>query len=187
MSCCQLHTSFPLPVVMLTDHASLVDSRPPPVVAVGAGTAGSVVASRLSEDPFVTVLLLEAGGSENIISDIPLAYQALQGTPVDWQYKTVPQEASCFGLREKRSKWPRGKVLGGSSTINAMVYTRGARSDYDNWVRDGAIGWSWEEVFPYFLKSEDNRDPSIAYNGMLRCCDRRSLTALMEEARCSGR
>lgn len=124
-----------------------------------------MVANRLSEDPHVTVLLLEAGGSENIISDIPLAYQALQGTPVDWQYETVPQEASCFGLREKRSKWPRGKVLGGSSTINAMVYTRGARSDYDNWVREGAIGWSWEEVFPYFLKSEDNRDPSIAYNG----------------------
>ena len=132
---------------------------------MGAGTAGAVVANRLSEDPRVSVLLLEAGGSENIISDIPLAYQALQGTPVDWQYRTVPQEASCFGLREKRSKWPRGKVLGGSSTINAMIYTRGARSDYDNWVRDGAIGWSWEEVFPYFLKSEDNKDPSIAFNG----------------------
>lgn len=110
-------------------------------------------------------MLLEAGGSESIISDIPLAYQSLQQTPVDWGYRTVPQESSCFGLNEKRSKWPRGKVLGGCSTINAMIYTRGARSDYDNWVKNGAIGWSWEEVFPYFLKSEDNRDPSIAYNG----------------------
>ena len=119
----------------------------------------------MTEDPLIKVLVLEAGGSESIISDIPLAYQSLQGTPVDWGYRTVPQEAACFALNEKRSKWPRGKVLGGCSTINAMIYTRGSPTDYDKWVREGAIGWSWEEVFPYFLKSEDNRDPSIAYNG----------------------
>lgn len=113
----------------------------------------------------VKVLLLEAGGSENIISDIPIAYQMLQHTPMDWSYLTEPQEAACFGLREKRSRWPRGRVLGGSSVLNAMLYARGNRHDYDKWVKDGAVGWSWEEVFPYFLKSEDNRDPNIAYNG----------------------
>lgn len=134
---------------------------------MGAGSAGTVLANRLSENPNVRVLLLEAGGSENIISDIPVAYQSLQQTPMDWQYKTVPQEAACFGLKAKRSLWPRGKVMGGSSTLNALVYVRGAKSDYDNWVRNGAIGWSWEEVFPYFLKSEDNKDPSVAFNGKL--------------------
>lgn len=132
---------------------------------MGAGSAGSVLANRLSENPSVRVLLLEAGGSENIISDIPVAYQMLQQTPMDWQYKTVPQEASCFGLKSKRSLWPRGKVMGGSSTLNALLYVRGVKSDYDQWVRQGALGWSWEEVFPYFLKSEDNRDPSVAFNG----------------------
>ena len=134
---------------------------------MGAGSAGTVLANRLSENPHVRVLLLEAGGSENIISDIPIAYQSLQMTPMDWQYKTVPQEAACFGLKNKRSLWPRGKVMGGSSTLNALMYVRGAKSDYDNWVRHGAIGWSWEEVFPYFLKSEDNKDPSVAHNGKL--------------------
>ncbi|RWS11944.1 glucose dehydrogenase (acceptor)-like protein 3, partial [Dinothrombium tinctorium] len=134
-------------------------------IIVGAGSAGAVVASRLSEIPSVKVLLLEAGGSENIISDIPIAYQSLQQTPMDWSYLTEPQEAACFGLRERRSRWPRGRVLGGSSVINANIYARGNRIDYDNWVKNGAIGWSWEEVFPYFLKSEDNTDPKIAYNG----------------------
>lgn len=135
---------------------------------VGAGTAGSIMASRLSEDRNVKVLLLEAGGSENIISDIPIAYQTLQGTPMDWKYRTTPQEAACFGLQEHRSKWPRGKVLGGSSTLNAMIYTRGGKFDYDNWVRHhGAIGWSWEDVFPYFLKSENNLDAAYAFNGNL--------------------
>ncbi|XP_074605752.1 glucose dehydrogenase [FAD, quinone]-like [Brevipalpus obovatus] len=134
-------------------------------IIVGAGSAGAVLANRLSENPMVKVLLLEAGGSENIISDIPIAYQMLQHTPMDWSYLTEPQEASCFGLREKRSRWPRGRVLGGSSVLNVMLYVRGNRHDYDRWVKEGAIGWSWEEVFPYFLKSEDNHDPNFAYNG----------------------
>ncbi|XP_015785701.1 glucose dehydrogenase [FAD, quinone]-like isoform X1 [Tetranychus urticae] len=134
-------------------------------IIVGAGSAGSVLANRLSEDPRVKVLLLEAGGSENIISDIPIAYQMLQHTPMDWSYLTEPQESSCFGLKDKRSRWPRGRVLGGSSVINVMLYVRGNRLDYEQWVRNGAVGWSWEEVFPYFLKAEDNRDANIAYNG----------------------
>ncbi|XP_054166150.1 glucose dehydrogenase [FAD, quinone]-like [Oppia nitens] len=134
-------------------------------IVVGAGSAGSVLASRLSEDPTVRVLLLEAGGSENLISDIPIAYQSLQQTPMDWSYRTEPQEAACFGHKEKRSLWPRGRVLGGSSVLNANIYTRGNKRDYDQWAKSGAHGWSWPEVMPYFIKSEDQTDPHLMKNG----------------------
>ncbi|KAI1286912.1 Glucose dehydrogenase -like protein [Halotydeus destructor] len=134
-------------------------------IVVGGGSAGAVMANRLSENPYWKVLLLEAGGSESILSDIPLAAATLQMTPIDWAYQTEPQEASCFGLINRRSRWPRGRVLGGSSVLNYMLYIRGNRRDYDSWAHLGLDGWSWEDVFPYFLKSEDNRDPSIAYNG----------------------
>ncbi|UYV79104.1 hypothetical protein LAZ67_17001140 [Cordylochernes scorpioides] len=138
--------------------------------AVGGGSAGATLASRLSEDPDVTVLLLEAGGKENEVTDIPLVAAMLQSTPLDWAYQTEPQEASCFGLIDRmwvqRSRWPRGKVLGGSSVLNYMLYIRGNPRDYDRWAHEfGAHGWSWRDVFPYFLKSEDNRDPSVATNG----------------------
>lgn len=134
-------------------------------IVIGAGSAGSVIASRLSEDPRVSVLLLEAGGSENIVSEIPAAAVTVQTTPIDWQYYTEPQEASCFGFKGRRSRWPRGKALGGSSAINFMIYVRGNKNDFDNWERLGARGWSFADMFPYFLKAEDNRDPHYAYNG----------------------
>ncbi|XP_054716313.1 glucose dehydrogenase [FAD, quinone]-like [Uloborus diversus] len=134
-------------------------------IVVGAGSSGAVVASRLSEDPRVTVLLLEAGGPENQITDVPLVAASLQQTPVDWAYQTEPQEAACFGLKGRRSRWPRGRVLGGSSVLNYMLYVRGNKRDYDNWERLGAKGWSWKDVFPYFLKSEDNRDQSLVDTG----------------------
>lgn len=134
--------------------------------SVGGGSAGAVLASRLSEVPNWNVLLLEAGSSESILSDIPLAAATLQMTPIDWAYQTEPQEASCFGLINRRSRWPRGRVLGGSSVLNYMLYIRGNARDYDRWDQVfGAFGWSWADVFPYFLKSEDNRDPPIASNG----------------------
>ncbi|XP_054157432.1 glucose dehydrogenase [FAD, quinone]-like [Oppia nitens] len=134
-------------------------------IVVGGGSAGCVLANRLSEDPNVKVLLLEAGSSENMVTDFPIAVLNLQNTPIDWGYRTEPQEASCFGLKNRRCPWPRGKVLGGCSVLNYMMYIRGNPLDYDYWARDGCDGWSWSEVFPYFLKSEDNRDPNFAYNG----------------------
>ena len=127
-------------------------------IVVGAGSAGSVVASRLSEDPNVTVLLLEAGEVDSQTEiHVPLAYVDLQLSPVDWAEQTVPQKHACGGLEGRRARWPRGKVLGGSSSINAMIYVRGNREDYDRWREMGAEGWSYREVLPYFKKSEDFR------------------------------
>ena len=92
---------------------------------VGAGSAGCVIANRLSEDPKVKVLLLEAGGSENSVTDVPQSIFMIQQTPIDWQYRIMPQKRSCFGIKDRRMFWPRGKVLGGSSTLNYMLYIRG--------------------------------------------------------------
>ena len=125
-------------------------------IVVGAGSAGSVVANRLSENPNVTVLLVEAGDMDSKLEiHVPLAYVDLQLSEVDWAEKTVPQKHACYGLNERRSQWPRGKVLGGTSSINAMVYVRGNREDFDRWRDLGAEGWSYEDVLPYFKKSED--------------------------------
>ena len=77
----------------------------------------------------------------------------------------MPQKRSCFGIQDRALFWPRGKVLGGSSTLNYMLYIRGNRQDYNNWERSGAHGWSYEDVLPYFIKSEDNRDLDVAFNG----------------------
>ncbi|KAG0422455.1 hypothetical protein HPB47_001720 [Ixodes persulcatus] len=136
-------------------------------IIVGAGSAGAVLANRLSADPSLQVLLLEAGGSESVLADIPLVAATLQGSALDWGYRTITQEAACFGLHEgaSKSKWPRGKVVGGSSVLNYMLYVRGSPRDYDSWEEQGAMGWSWADVRPYFLRSEHNRDPDIARNG----------------------
>jgi choline dehydrogenase len=128
-------------------------------VIVGAGSAGCVLANRLSEDPDVQVLLLEAGPpdtSQNI--HVPLGYLKLAGTEVDWDYHSAP-ERECLG---RRITLPRGKVLGGSSSINAMVYIRGNHRDYDDW---GVPGWSWADLLPYFLKAEDNERGASRWHG----------------------
>ncbi|XP_060604007.1 glucose dehydrogenase [FAD, quinone]-like [Ruditapes philippinarum] len=132
-------------------------------IVVGAGSAGSVVASRLSEDPDVTVLLLEAGGDYTVNDSyhIPLHFFELQKTNADWEYYTVPQKESHLGMLENRSYWPRGKLLGGSSIFNSMQYTRGSKHDYDEWADLGCKGWSYKDVLPYFLKSEDMRIDSL--------------------------
>lgn len=128
-------------------------------IIVGAGSAGCVLANRLSELRNSTVLLIEAGQPDTKPEiHVPLAYMSLQLSEVDWKYKTEPLKHAGFFLDSRQSCWPRGKVLGGSSAINAMVYTRGNKGDYERW-RDvhGAEGWGWDDVLPYFKKSEDYR------------------------------
>ena len=123
-------------------------------VIVGAGTAGCVLANRLSADPGVRVLLLEAGGKDDWIwIHIPVGYLYCIGNPrTDWCYRTEP----CTGLNGRSILYARGKVLGGCSSINAMVYMRGQARDYDEWAALGNPGWSWKEVFPVFRRSEDH-------------------------------
>nr|CAD7588852.1 unnamed protein product [Timema genevievae] len=124
-------------------------------IIIGGGTAGAVMANRLSERADWTVLLLEAGGDETLLSDIPLLMPTLQLSPLDWQFKTEPSGNYCLGMNEGRCNWPRGKVLGGSSVLNAMLYVRGNPRDYDRWEEEGNPGWGYRHVLKYFKKSED--------------------------------
>ncbi|XP_052752103.1 glucose dehydrogenase [FAD, quinone]-like [Galleria mellonella] len=128
-------------------------------IIVGGGSAGAVLANRLTENPEWTVLLLEAGQDENVLSELPVLFPVLQTSSIDWQFVTEPGDEYCLSMVDKRCKWPRGKVLGGSSVLNAMLYIRGNRRDYDNWASMGNTGWSFSDVLPYFLKSEDMRIP----------------------------
>lgn len=125
-------------------------------IIVGAGSAGSVLANRLSADGRHQVLLLEAGGKhKNPIFQLPiLAGAAYWYRHSNWGYETTPQP----GLDGRAIKWPRGKVLGGSSTINGMMYMRGNRADYDAWAQAGATGWSYADVLPYFLRGQNHAD-----------------------------
>ncbi|KOC71134.1 Glucose dehydrogenase [acceptor] [Habropoda laboriosa] len=124
-------------------------------VIIGGGSAGSVLANRLSENGNWSVLLLEAGLDEPDLSDVPAMFPIIQLTPFDWQYKTHPSDNYCKAMNEHRCNWPRGKVLGGSSVLNAMLYVRGNKKDYDSWEKMGNPGWSYEKVLPYFKKSEN--------------------------------
>ncbi|KAF5272041.1 hypothetical protein FQR65_LT05022 [Abscondita terminalis] len=132
-------------------------------VVVGAGTAGAVLASRLSENRNVSVLVLEAGDSPPRVSEIPLLVTQLQLTKYNWDYVLEKQENFSLGMIDGVMRWPRGKALGGSSVINSMFYTRGSRYDYDRWAAMGNPGWSYQDVLPYFMKSENTsvkiRDP----------------------------
>jgi choline dehydrogenase len=122
-------------------------------IIVGAGTAGCVLANRLTEDGKYSVLLLEAGGSDlSIWIQMPIGYgRTFFDKRINWMYDTEPVEA----LGGRRSYWPRGKVIGGSGSINAMVYVRGQPRDFDDWKALGNQGWGWDDVLPYFKKSED--------------------------------
>jgi len=143
-------------------------------VIIGGGSAGSVLAARLSEDPSVTVCLLEAGGrGDGIFARVPMASAAVVPGHVksgNWRFSTVPQE----GLNGRRGYQPRGRGLGGSSLINAMLYVRGHTGDYDEWASLGCEGWSWKDVLPWFKKAEDNirgADDLHGRGGPLQVCD----------------
>ncbi|ALC46725.1 CG6142 [Drosophila busckii] len=123
-------------------------------IIVGAGSAGCVLANRLSEISSARVLLLEAGDQETFISDVPLTAALTQTTRYNWGYKTEPTPNACQGLRNGVCNWPKGRGVGGTSLINFMLYTRGHRRDYDGWAAANNTGWSYAEVLPYFKKSE---------------------------------
>ncbi|HIG75509.1 MAG TPA: choline dehydrogenase [Bacteroidetes bacterium] len=132
-------------------------------VIVGAGSAGCILAHRLTEDPDTRVLLLEAGGPDSRPEiHIPATFSRLFKTDADWAYHTVPQRHAA----DREWFWPRGKVLGGSSSINAMIYIRGHRADFDGWAADGCTGWGYADVLPYFKRSEDNARGANAYHGV---------------------
>ncbi|MCP4185077.1 MAG: glucose-methanol-choline oxidoreductase [Hyphomicrobiales bacterium] len=152
-------------------------------VIVGGGSAGSTMAARLSEDPDAKVCLLEAGGGGNsILVRAPAGVVAmLPGRPKinNWAFETVPQP----GLNGRRGYQPRGKALGGSSAINAMLYIRGHKTDYDGWADLGCDGWSWEEVLPYFQKSENNErgaDDIHGASGPLQISNQKSPRPITE-------
>lgn len=133
-------------------------------IVVGAGSAGCVLANRLSADNNNRVLLLEAGGKDiNPWVHVPVGYfKTMHNPSTDWCYMTEPDP----GINNRQLQWPRGKVLGGSSSINGLLYVRGQAADYDGWAAMGNKGWSYKDVLPYFKKSEDQQRGADEYHGV---------------------
>jgi choline dehydrogenase len=131
-------------------------------IIVGSGSAGSVLANRLSARPEIKVLLLEAGGSDDsFYVRMPAGIANLSGPRFNWGYETAPQAA----MKGRRMYWPRGRLVGGSSLVNAMVYMRGQPADYDHWRQLGNAGWSYDDVLPYFKKAERNERLHDSFHG----------------------
>ena len=149
-------------------------------VIVGAGSAGCVLAARLTEDPAIRVALLEAGGADTAQEiHVPAAFPQLFKTQYDWDLSTDPEPA----LDGRRTYLPRGRMLGGSSSMNAMIYIRGNRADYDGWAKAGAEGWSYDDLLPYFIKAEGNERGEDQFHGgfgPLQVRDGRSMHTLAD-------
>ncbi|CAG9838702.1 unnamed protein product [Diabrotica balteata] len=137
-----------------TNNSTVYDFGYYDFIIVGAGAAGSVLANRLSEVPSWKVLLLEAGGGTDAFSEVPIFSAALQQTDMNWGYLTTPQTTCCLGMNNNQCVFPRGKVIGGSTTINGAIYSRGSSSDYDNWAAMGNANWNYDKILQYFKKSE---------------------------------
>lgn len=138
-------------------------------VVIGGGSAGATVASRLSEDNRYSVLLIEAGLDEPTGTQIPSFFFNFLGSDIDWQYTTESEDEACLNKEDRKCYWPRGKVLGGTSVMNGMMYMRGSRKDFDDWDRMGNPGWSYQDVLPFFIKSEDNlqvNDMDYGFHGV---------------------
>lgn len=133
-------------------------------IVIGAGSAGCVMANRLSENPNHRVLLLEAGNKDtNPWIHVPIGYFKIMHNPkTDWCYMTEPDP----GINNRQLQWPRGKVLGGSSSLNGLLYVRGQKEDYDDWAALGNSGWSYDEILPYFKKSENQERGADKYHGV---------------------
>ncbi|XP_044002229.1 glucose dehydrogenase [FAD, quinone]-like [Aphidius gifuensis] len=143
-----LPSSYDIPTKKLPTHAEY------DFIIVGAGSGGSPVTNRLSENKNWNILLLEAGKHEGIFNQIPVLATAFQFSNYNWGYRVEPSKNACLGMKDKRCTWPRGKSLGGTSTLNNMIHTRGNKLDFDKWSEMGNYGWSFNEVLPYFKKSE---------------------------------
>src|SRR6201986_3454930 len=159
-------------------------------VVVGAGSAGCVLAARLSEHPDVTVALLEAGGEDTAPEiRIPAIFPIMFKTELDWDLFSARDP----GRKTRRLYLPRGRMLGGCSSINAMIYVRGNRLDYDGWAAAGCEGWGYDDVLPYFKRSEDKERAEEAFHGVggpLDVRESRSMhplvDAMLEAARQTG-
>ncbi|XP_067006945.2 glucose dehydrogenase [FAD, quinone] [Anabrus simplex] len=168
VSCHNVNIAAMFPAIMERERISMQEpcddnseKREFDFIIVGAGAAGCVIANRLTEVEDWEVLLLEAGGEETVIMDIPRVATSLQESDINWHYKTIPSETKHKGHVGGQIKYPSGKVVGGSTVLNLMVYVRGNKNDYDNWERMGNPGWKYEDVFPYFKKVENMQIPQF--------------------------